>query len=142
MDECIQKINELINNCKIEKHDTISYNISAPEDIKHILKNYYKTSPLNPCTTITITYEPLQIVCTNPTIYLHGTYTKLSRNMSQTPHMNYKSVSDFTIGVKEFYDADDVTFIGNGREDVDVVCYGRGYILDIINPKQNIHKYL
>lgn len=140
MDVLIQEINELLKKCKIQKHTNISYNISAPDDIKCILKQHYKTSSIEPSTSITITCSPLKITCVNPTIYLYGVYTKLSRNMSQTPHLNYKSVSDFTTDIKKFYNSDDVIFIGNGREDVNVVCYGRSYILDIINPKQNIHE--
>ncbi|KAM0677397.1 putative tRNA pseudouridine synthase Pus10 [Binucleata daphniae] len=83
----------------------------------------------------------------NSTIYIYGLYEKMSRNMSQTPmrikgKLKYdRSVSDFADEFKTYFDAKDVVFIPAGREDSDVRCFGRPFILKIIEPKTNISDY-
>lgn len=81
----------------------------------------------------------------NSSIYVYGEYIKKSREMTQTP-LNIdgelkckRSVSDFIVEFKHFYDADEVKFMSCGREDIDVRCLqGRPFILEIISPKRNL----
>lgn len=82
----------------------------------------------------------------NTPLYVYGEYTKLSREMTQTPLRiagrlkTPHSVADFTLGLRRFYDSAAITFIGCGREDLDVRCLaGRPFLLEIPAPRRNLH---
>ncbi|KAM0684784.1 hypothetical protein COBT_004008 [Conglomerata obtusa] len=51
------------------------------------------------------------------------------------------SVSDFTDSFKMHFGASSVKFAAAGREDADVRCFGRPFILEIIDPTINLYNY-
>lgn len=142
MDDLITEIQELITRkTTMETYENITHSISTMDDIlKCGLKPHFPSANFeNSFTTIAIKLEPLSVAISNSTIYMYGKYSKLSRALSQTPFKYAEnSVADFTIYFKRHYDADDVNFIGCGREDVDVMCHERPFLLEIRNPKKNL----
>lgn len=145
MNDLIHEIQKLIDADCIQKYPQIRYCItSTDEHIKSSLKQHFQSSPTSHFyTEILISVLPLKITITNSKMYMSGKYSKMSRVLSQTPfkHAPY-ALSDFVIYFKKHYDADNVNFIGCGREDVDVMCYERPFLLEIVNPKNNLNNHV
>lgn len=143
--DLVEEIKSLFaSETQVDKFQSITYSISTKDDaLKCLLKPHFPACMyLNNYTTILITLNPTKLKIINSTIFIVGYYTKLSRVISQTPFKHAsRSVSDFVIDFKEHYKADNVNFIGCGREDVDVHCYKRPFMLEIKNPKHNLYNH-
>ncbi|KAM0673036.1 hypothetical protein GVAV_003527 [Gurleya vavrai] len=117
---------------------------------KRLNKKLFYETPLheNENKFASLIFSNLEIFCRvkNSSIFIYGKYIKLSNNMSQTPMLIKKkllykySVSDFTLSFKNHFLAEDVKFVSAGREDADVQCYGRPFIIEIIEPKNDINQ--
>ncbi|ADM12082.1 putative pseudouridylate synthase [Encephalitozoon intestinalis ATCC 50506] len=114
---------------------------------KAALKNRLPQGDWNsPYTEIMVRVEDdVKISVQNSPIYIYGEYTKMDRNMTQSPLVVEgrlkcnRSVSDFKSQVKEFFLADDVIFTPAGREDFDVrMVEGRPFLLSVKNPRRNL----
>ncbi|EJW04900.1 TIGR01213 family protein [Edhazardia aedis USNM 41457] len=87
----------------------------------------------------------IEVKTRNTPIFVYGKYIKLNREMSQTPMLiggklvTEKSVSDFKKYFGLHFDATSVVFVTGGREDINVRCFGRPFLLKILEPKQNLN---
>ncbi|XP_076243121.1 pseudouridine synthase 10 isoform X2 [Calliopsis andreniformis] len=114
--------------------DTIMANITDTE-----FAQCFKTLSLD--TTACVTME--NIVCSHSSIFVGGRYSKLSRELSQTPwFINGEkkmetSVQDILCNpIVEVVRAESIKFLSSGREDVDVrnIYSGRPFAIELINP--------
>ena len=84
-------------------------------------------------------------------LYLKGNYNKFSREIGQSPwEINGERVcvssveEEIKFIILKKYEAEDLKFSAGGREDRDVRMLGGGrpFMLEIINPKKNMEKYI
>lgn len=154
MNELKIKIDEMIKNIKAETFKNLTFTIqnkSGHDNIKFYLKSFFPSyNYTDEFTNINIIIKDdntIEINNINSNIYIHGKYSKMSRNISQTPlkinnELLYEnSVSDFIIFFKKHYDSKNVNFIGAGREDADVICHERPFIIEIVEPKRNLENH-
>ncbi|XP_034949505.1 tRNA pseudouridine synthase Pus10 [Chelonus insularis] len=104
------------------------------------LKECLLIPPPKPSTSVLID----KIYCSHGSIFIGGRYSKLSRQLSQTPwFINGEkkmetSVQDLLSDIIVNYTkADAIKFLSSGREDVDVrtINLGRPFAIELINPK-------
>lgn len=143
------QVDTFVRNTVIETHIEKVFCVEATDlRVKQQIKNLFQQGNRDvPHTEVRIQVkDAVQIKLINSSIYIYGKYIKMSRDMTQTPLRikgrlkTERSVSDFTVQLKEFFKADEVKFSASGREDIDVrMTEGRPFLVEIRNPKANIN---
>jgi tRNA pseudouridine synthase 10 len=125
---------DLLEEERSNVRDSISEQISS--------KLYKRQDFGSPEAYFFVDFDKKQVFLRLKPVFVHGKYSKFSREIAQTQHFRHKTKESVEqLLAQSFlskFEAQQLVFHGAGREDVDVLMLGKGreFVVEIRNPKK------